>query len=59
MRGQLWDILTFLVAKSNSIKRLCPSVGRSVGRSVGHAFLKYCGNRVLRTTQQVNSSKFK
>ena len=35
------------------------SVGPSVGRSVGHAFFKNRGNRVLRTTKQVNSSKFK
>ena len=35
------------------------SVGPSVRPSVGHVFLKNRGNRVLRTTKQVNSSKFK
>ena len=57
----------FLDASTHLYKRLCPSVRPSVGPSVGpsvrpsvgHAFLKYRGNRVLRTTKQVNSSKFK
>ena len=34
--------LTFLDAATHLYKRLCPSVGRSVGPSVGHAFLKNC-----------------
>ena len=55
--------IKFLDASTHLYKRLCPSVGpwvrRSVGPSVRQAFLKYRGNRVLRTTKQVNSSKFK